>query len=180
MSWFHDHRACTYTSGTKNRHFSFSFLSFDLSFLLFCFIAGYVEDVRKERAKAIAQLHANRTRPRTKEIKNKNTLHVAAAVCGTGSIARFSLLLVVHLVPFYPVYRFRPAFVKHAPPPGRMSQTIRNNQSRHVIHSRHTTPFIRTRRRKVEVIKNHGGSSAKKKGSQRTTTRTSCTSWRHE
>ena len=50
-----------------------------------------------------------------RQTKKRSTLQVAAsaAVCGTSSIARFSLL--VRLVPCYPVCRLRPAFVNYAP-----------------------------------------------------------------
>ena len=53
---------------------------------------------------------------------------MAAAVCGTSSIARFSLL--VRLVPCYPVCR--PAFVNYAPPLG-----VRQYETKQVKPARH-------------------------------------------
>ena len=78
----------------------------------------------KKRAKETDRyiLHTNGVRPRSKgnnrQTEEQSTLQVAAAVCGTSSIARLSLL--GGLVPCYPVYRLCPAFVSYAPPPERM------------------------------------------------------------
>ena len=116
---------------------------------------------RKCGSQKTKPLHINRIVLRTKgnnrqteaqeprEITGKpkrNTLQVAAAVCGTSSIARFYLL--VGLVPCYPACRLRPAFVNYTPPPERMRLTIRNKQNRLVIHPRHKTPVMRTNRKR--------------------------------
>ena len=81
---------------------------------------------------------------RTKENKKQNEeqtpLQVAAAVGRTNSIARFSLL--GSLVPCYPVYRLRPAFVNYAPPPEGARHPIRNKHSRLVVHPRHTALLL--------------------------------------
>ena len=90
-------------------------------------------------------LRVNRVRQRTKGIyrggnsrqsKAQSTLQVAAAVCGTSSVARFSLL--VRLVPCYPDCRLRPAFVNYAQPLGvRQYET-----SRAGLSSTHATRLL--------------------------------------
>ena len=71
-------------------------------------------------------------RPRPKQ----STLQVAAAISGTRSIARFSLLVVVRLVPCYP--DCRPAFVNYAQPLGvRQYETSRDGSS-----SNHATRLL--------------------------------------
>ena len=92
-----------------------------------------------------------------RQTEAQSTLQIARVFCGTSSIAKLSLLLIliVGLVTCYPVCRLRLALVNYAPPPERMRQTIRIKQSRLVIHPRHKTPFIQTRTIKVKVaIKN--------------------------
>ena len=93
-------------------------------------------------------LHKNRVILRTKkgDTEEQNNLEVTAAVCGTSSIARLSQL--GGLVICYPFYRLRPSFANYAPPPERARHTIQNKHSGLVAHSHHTTPFIRTRRKK--------------------------------
>ena len=71
--------------------------------------------------------------------------------------------------PCYPVYR--PAFVNYVPHPEKMRQTIRNNQSRLVIHLRHTTRFVRTRKKdKVIERKNTEDQEQKETKRQKKTT----------
>ena len=110
-----------------------------------------------ERAKVRIPLHTNWVRliikwnnrrieaqRKTTRKKTNSTLPTTAAVYGTSSIRRQLLptTTVVGLVPGYPVCRIRPVSVNHSPPPKRVCQTIRNKQSRFVIHPRHRTPVL--------------------------------------
>ena len=81
-------------------------------------LAGGVADAIKRANETAAPPHSNRVRLRTKgnssqaeEQQKKHTLQVAAAACGTSSIARFYLL--VGLVPCCPACPLRPAFVNY-------------------------------------------------------------------
>ena len=80
-------------------------------------------------------LHTNRVRLRAegnnRQAEEQNTLQVAAAVCGTGSMASFSLL--GDLVPCYPTNRLRPACANYAPPSGEDARdnAERAKQARH-------------------------------------------------
>ena len=77
----------------------------------------------------IAPRHINRVRLRTKGNNRQNeaqsTLQVAASSLlyeYTSRTARFSLQLIVGLVPLYSVCRLPPAFINYAPPTERMRQ----------------------------------------------------------
>ena len=78
---------------------------------------------KKEKKKNTTTCNQSKTknqgkkqRENNRQTKAQSTLQVAAAVCGTSSIAKFSL--VVRLVPCYPDCRLRPAFVNYAQPLG--------------------------------------------------------------
>ena len=81
--------------------------------------------------------------------------------CDSSSIARFSLL--GGLVPCYPVYRLRPAFVNYAPRPERMRQ-MQCETSKAGSSSTHATRLLSQEQKAKHIEKenaNHGGSSAK-------------------
>ena len=72
---------------------------------------------RREKKKTACKQRKQRTmgknykeRGKKRQTIAQSTLQVAVAVCGTTSIARFSLL--VRLIPCYPDFRLSPAFVK--------------------------------------------------------------------
>ena len=96
-------------------------------------------------------LNINRVRLRTKrntrQTEAQNTLHVAAAVCGTSSLARFSLL-VWYLATLSAVSVLRSSTTPHA---GEDVSGNTNKLSRIVIHPRHMTPFISPKGRKQET-----------------------------
>lgn len=88
----------------------------------------------KKKKKKKTPLVVNRVRLRTKvkitvkPNKAQGMLQVAAAVYGTSSTARVSLL--ARLVPCYPVCHHRPAFVNYARPLGvRQYETSRAGSS---------------------------------------------------
>ena len=95
--------------------------------------AGHVADALRERAEEKTTTYRVKTKNQGKhnrQTEATSTLQVAAAVCGTSSVARFSLLIIIRLVPCYPDCRLRPAFVNCAPPLGvREYETSRASSS---------------------------------------------------
>ena len=65
------------------------------------------------------------------QTEERSTIQVDAAVCGTSSIASFSL--PVSPVLSYPVCRLFPACDNYVPPPERMRPTVRNKPGGLVI-----------------------------------------------
>ena len=111
----------------------------------------------------------NRLRQKTKAKNNEGkitgrpkteapSIQVAAAVCGTSSMARFPLL--IRLVLCYPDCRLRPAFVTYAQPLGvRQYETGRAGSS-----SNHATRFLqyvlsirkeKRKRKKKKITESH-------------------------
>ena len=149
-----------------------------------------------EKKNKITKTPLNRVRQRTEEKITKGKYQVqtkaqstlqAAAVCGTSSIARFSLLS--RLVPCYPDSRLRPAFVNYAQPLGvTQYETCRAGSS-----SNHATrllqyglPGINQKRKRKKENENHGESAQerkkqkKKEKTREDHVRTRCTSWWHQ